>query len=1004
MPDFFQQRPFDIYPQIYGYTEPQYPGLIKVGYTDKRNVEERIWEQFPTLKPGEKPFQLVYTSSAMRADGSIMMDTKVREMIATIPGCKIITNSAGKKTEWCKCNVDDIQKSLTALKKYRTEAIERVNDFQMRPEQKEAVEKTMAYYQSFREESDGEIHIPKFLWNCKMRFGKTFASYQLAKAMGFKRILILTFKPAVKNAWKEDLLTHADFEDWTFIARPAQNDLLHPPIDQQYDEADKSNPIVCFGSFQDLLGVDKETGTIKAHNEFIFLEDWDIVIFDEYHFGAWREKAKQLFEKEDEEKLIEGVSDSYDRDNVVDESFLPIHTNHYLFLSGTPFRALNSGEFIEEQIYSWTYSDEQSRKENWDIGNGPNPYRALPKMVMLTYKVPDSIRKVALQTDSNEFDLNMFFEAKGTKDNAEFVLKDDVQKWLDLIRGSYLETTVDDIKLGRKAPFPYSDIRLRSVLNHTLWYLPSVASCYAMRNLMREQQNNFYDAYEIIVCAGSETGQGAEALIPVETKMDDPLKSLTITLSCGKLTTGVTVKPWTGVFMLRNLSQPETYFQTAFRVQSPWTMRDVANHEEIVLKEECYVFDFEPNRTLRQIAEYSNRLNTKERNPEKKVADFVKFLPVLAYDGMSMRQIDAGEILDIAMSGTSATLLARRWESALLVNVDNATLLKLLNNEQALNALMSIEGFRNLNQEIQTIVNKSEEVKKAKKEGKDITGSEKEKKELSQEEKEFKSKRKEIQEKLIKFATRIPIFMYLTDYREACLQDVITQLEPELFKRVTGLKIKDFELLASIGVFNESLMNDAVFKFRRYEDASLEYTGINRHTGEKKLGGWSTSAYKEDLDIIYGEETEFDNTFMVGDVVWFNGSRAVIENLNKGKVWLSVNGKKLPDPFVLNAIVDNGSLSKTKSLDYTSLAPFEEQPSKIADGLDKSSDAVLSTGQKTIQTDNSIHIGDKYMSESYGICEVTGLRDTKIDLVTTKGRRVTFLYPNAILNGHLKKL
>src|SRR5699024_10135441 len=170
-----------------------------------------------------------------------------------------------------------------------------------------------------------------------------------------------------------------------------------------------------------------------------------------------------------------------------------------------------------------------------------------------------------------------------------------------------------------------------------------------------------------------------------EAMTDDPLDTKTITLSCGKLTTGVTVKPWTGIFMLRNSSSPETYFQAAFRVQSPWSIKNVDGklpNEEIILKEECYVFDFAPNRALSQIAEYSCRLNVNESNPEKNVAEFIDFLPVLAYDGSSMKQIDAAGILDIAMSGTSATLLARRWESALLVNVDNSTLSRLMANEK----------------------------------------------------------------------------------------------------------------------------------------------------------------------------------------------------------------------------------------------------------------------------------------------------------------------------------
>jgi hypothetical protein len=171
-----------------------------------------------------------------------------------------------------------------------------------------------------------------------------------------------------------------------------------------------------------------------------------------------------------------------------------------------------------------------------------------------------------------------------------------------------------------------------------------------------------------------------------------------------------------------------------------------------------------------------------------------------------------------------------------------------MDNKEALAALMNIEGFRSLNQDIQTIINKSEKVKKAKKEDKELT--KKEKKELSDEEKEYKSLRKQIQEKLIKFATRVPIFMYLTDYRERCLKDVITQLEPGLFKKVTGLDVKDFEMLCSIGVFNAGLMNDAIFKFKRYEDSSLSYTGINRHEGED-IGGWDTVIKREEYERLF---------------------------------------------------------------------------------------------------------------------------------------------------------
>ena len=619
-----------------------------------------------------------------------------------------------------------------------------------------------------------------------------------------------------------------------------------------YETADKSRPIVCFGSFQDYLGVNRETGGIKARNEWVHTTNWDLVIFDEYHFGAWKENAKKLFEREDEDSYDNENLDSYSRGDACDETWLPITTSYYLYLSGTPFRALNSGEFIEDQVYNWTYSDEQRAKANWQGEN--NPYAALPRMVLMTYRIPDSIRRIAMQGEFNEFDLNVFFSAKGKGADARFVYEGEVQKWLDLIRGAYLETTVDELKLGAKKPaMPYADVRLLNVLQHTLWFLPNVAACFAMRNLLAQKQNVFYHDYTVNVCAGTGAGIGAAALEPVQKSMGDPLESKTITLSCGKLTTGVTVKPWTGIFMLRNLSSPETYFQAAFRVQSPWEVTAEGGRKEII-KQECYVFDFALDRALKQISDYSCRLNIDEGSPEKKVAEFISFLPVIAYDGSSMRQIDAGEVLDIAMAGTSATLLAKRWESALLVNVDNETLQRLMNNPAAMDALGKIEGFRSLNEDIQTIINKSEAVIKAKKEGSDQL-TPKEKKELTEAEKEYKSKRKQIQEKLIKFATRIPVFMYLTDYREQCLKDVITQLEPGLFKKVTGLDVKDFELLVSLGVFNDSLMNDAVYKFKRYEDASLSYTGINRHQGEK-VGGYDTVVSNEDYSNMFSLQQE----------------------------------------------------------------------------------------------------------------------------------------------------
>ncbi len=803
-------------PTVYAYElyVPEKKGQIKIGYTD-RDAKTRILEQIGATR---LKYKIILETDAFKNNGETFNDIDIHKVLKR----KGFTNSEG---EWFVCTKKDLESVILSIKEGKEFEITRNLNFQLRPEQENAINLTKKYFTKIKNEKI--MKYSHFLWNAKMRFGKTFTTYKLSERMNWKKILILTFKPAVQNSWYEDLMFHVDFEDWQFISKN----------DKGFQDIDPSKPFVCFGSFQDYLGRNS-VGGIKPKNEWVHITNWDCVVFDEYHYGAWRENAKDLFENEDleEKKFAEGEATNY-----FAEENLPITTDHFLYLSGTPFRAIASGEFIEEQIFNWTYSDEQKAKIEFE--GKENYYEALPRMVMMTYQLPDSIIDIAKDGEFNEFDLNTFFFAEGIEEDATFKYENEVQKWLNLIRGQYLETTVDELKLGAKKPvMPFSDFRLLNALNHTFWFLPNVASCFAMKNLLLKKFNKFYHDFEIIVAAGKKAGIGVDALPPVLKAMNDPLKSKTITLSCMKLTHGVSVKPWGGIFMLRNTSSPETYFQAAFRVQTPWTIknRDGQNpNKEEIIKRECYIFDFAPQRALKQIADYSSRLNLNESSPEKKVAEFIKFLPVLAYDGSSMREMDAEGILDITLSGTTASLLAKRWESVLLVNVDNMTLSRLKDHPDAMKALMKIEGFRNINKDLETIINKSKNIQKMKEKANDNDLTKKEKKELTTEEKQNKSLRKQVQEKLIKFATRIPLFMYLTDFREICLEDVIRDIEPDLFKKVTGLNMKDFDLLISIGVFNRSLMNDAVYKFKRYEDASLQYAGINKHS-EKEIGLWDT--------------------------------------------------------------------------------------------------------------------------------------------------------------------
>ena len=695
-------------PRIYAYSidDKAHDGLLKIGQTT-RDVKQRIAEQLKTA--AIKNYKIELDESAERDDGTIYSDHEVRAAL-------IRKKFENTELEWVQCAVRDVKTVLTELRTGQQSTGTHHQIFTMRREQAQAVDKTFDYFQSIL--SENQHAVPRFLWNAKMRFGKTFTAYQLAKKLGAKRVLVLTFKPAVEDAWQTDLENHVDFNGWHYLSRNSDSDP---------SKIDDDKPVVYFGSFQDLLGRDA-AGNIKSKNEWLHTLNWDLVVFDEYHFGAWRETAKELFEGEEETiakkeaKLeyavaLEDVNEDLSVLSEKETEFLPITTKAYLYLSGTPFKALATGEFIEEQIFNWTYTDEQRAKEEFAANNPGtwNPYGALPQMRLLTYQMPDELLTVASAGEFDEFDLNEFFAVTGTGKSAQFKHKSDVQKWLYIIRGQYAPKIVDGLKTGSPPPFPYSDVRLLPYLQHSFWFLPNVAACHAMANLLAEKQNTFWHEYEVLVAAGASAGIGLDALPPVRKAIGSGFETKTITLSCGKLTTGVTVPQWSSILMLRNLKSPETYFQAAFRVQSPWSIKNPNGddpHEEEILKPACFVFDFAPTRALRQLSEYGIGLSPNESNPENAVKDLVSFLPVLAYDGATMMQIDAGGILDWAMSGSTGTLLARKWESAVLVNVDNDTLRRILDNPEAMAAVERIEGWRALGDNIiETIINKSEKVK-----------------------------------------------------------------------------------------------------------------------------------------------------------------------------------------------------------------------------------------------------------------------------------------------------
>ena len=835
-------------PKIYVYTTPanEKYGFIKIGYTTRDDVRVRIEEQVANILMPNKDYSLLLEESAEYniKSGFFFNDKVVHEALKKKNFKAIIVD--GQESEWFKCSVQDVKTVLFEIKNNIKSSNGRTINYNPRPEQEHAINITSDYLIKHKKEKEGQI--PHFLWNAKMRFGKTFTTYKLAQKMGWKKILILTYKPAVQSAWENDLNDHIDFSDWIF---KSPNDIKLLNITK--NELEGNFPIVCFSSFQDILGDNGNKDKFKLFYE----TTWDCIVLDEYHFGSWRDTAKDLYDNKDLEK---------DESLILDfeaENFLKV--NNYLYLSGTPFRSLSTGEFTEEQIFNWTYSDEQREKELWnqkDLDSSSNPYSDLPQIVMMTYKIPASLRE-SIETGEtegvDEFDLNEFFKAE-TKDKISlFKHEKSVFKWLEMITGKNLRFEIDALKERNKErpPLPFEDIRLLSYLNHTLWFLPDVASCFAMKKIIDE--SNLFNNYNVVVAAGNKAGMGAKALNPVEAAIygqnydKNPKDTKTITLTCGKLTTGVSVPPWTGIFMLRNLTSPESYFQAAFRVQTPWIIKNPINNTKEILKEKCYIFDFAPNRALKLIADYCSSLDYESKlDPATKVQEFLNFLPVLAYDGFEMQSLDARQLLDFVVSGTSSTMLAKKFQSPQLVNLNNFALEKLLANKSLLADLNKIEAFRKLNEnnKLETIISSEKALKEKKSKNETITQEDKKQKEKTD------NIKKQLRDLLLKFITRLPVFMYLTDDREKSVKELITQIETDLFIKTTGITLESFNELCKIDIFNIQTLNAAIFSFKQYEDSSLNYIGNSKQNLDI-VTGWESTYTKEEADEIIKGQSNF---------------------------------------------------------------------------------------------------------------------------------------------------
>lgn len=638
--------------KIYGYTLPRvetHDGCVKVGETSKDDVQHRIVEQTGTVGVEH---ELLFHRNAIRADGKLFHDRELHNYyrLRGIPRA-VLNNQA---SEWFKFgDLSLAEKMADDFIRQDFDAVQTDGgdtDYILRAEQKRAVETTLSYMSN-------PVHGSEFLWNAKPRFGKTLTTYDLVRRIAGTNILIVTNRPSIANSWFDDFVKFIAWQEpgMKFVSETDALADRTPMTRDQYLSYAINSPeetnvrCVAFISLQDLKGAKFAGGDINKL-KWVGDMDWDLLVIDEAHEGIDTQKTDRAFDK--------------------------IKRNFTLHLSGTPFKAIASQKFRTEQIYNWSYLDEQKAKQEWDESSvDTNPYAALPTLNLFTYQMSKMVEQEVAQGMGMEdgtnldytFDLNEFFS---TKEDGSFAYEADVVRFLD--------------NLG-EGKFPFAEGSHKNQLNHTFWLLPRVAAAKAME--MQLKKHPFFKDYAVVLAAGDgvslQDDEDIDALETVATdekrnkrsynRVKDAIASneKTITLSVTQLTTGVTIKEWTAVMMLSNIKSPALYFQAAFRAQNPYEFQDEAT-KEWFRKENAYVFDFAPDRTLILFDEFANNLSgdsvqSTTDHRQKNIKELINFFPVIAEDDEgTMREISPEDVLTIPSHIKATEVVKRGFMSNLL--------------------------------------------------------------------------------------------------------------------------------------------------------------------------------------------------------------------------------------------------------------------------------------------------------------------------------------------------
>lgn len=628
----------EISPKIYAYTTPHVTtndGWIKIGYTE-RQVEQRIKEQTHTA--GIEP-SILWQQEARYIEepdkGKPFKDHDFHQFL------NFHAIERRPKTEWFYFNgypekANHLFDQFVRHDYAGYQPGEQM-DYLLRQEQEEAVQQTLTYIQTNQDARKKE-----FLWNAKPRFGKTLATYDLVKRLNCDRVLIVTNRPAIANSWFDDF--HQFIAGTTSYKFVSESDSLkgRPALSREdfhkllFTEEDAKE--IAFLSLQDLKG-SKYFGGAYDKLQWVAKTQWDLLVIDEAHEGVDTEKT--------------------------DVAFHQIQRNFTLHLSGTPFKALAKGKFSENQIYNWSYADEQAAKQHWlSSSEQENPYENLPQLNMFTYQmskmITDRVRDGAdfgSETVDFAFDLNEFF---ATNESGKFIHEKEVKEWLDTLTSN--------------EKYPFSTRELRREIKHSFWLLDRVASAKALKDLLEDHPT--FDRYKIVLAAGSTSQREAEDTEANGKSLDMVRKAIaehdyTITLSVGQLTTGVTIPEWTAVLMLSNLQSPALYMQAAFRAQNPYSW---VEGDKVYRKERAYVFDFAPERTLSLFSDFANNLSLAtaggagtSQTREENIRNLLNFFPVIAEDREGkMVEIDAQAVMTIPSQIRAAEVIKRGFMSNFL--------------------------------------------------------------------------------------------------------------------------------------------------------------------------------------------------------------------------------------------------------------------------------------------------------------------------------------------------